>query len=74
MYQQFNYGTRMTRMVRIFADLYMKTRLNLRHQRAIFKVFSITSCRSESINFIIIRTRMTRMVRIFAGFFYVESV
>ena len=36
MYQQFNYGTRMTRMVRIFADLYMKTRLNLRHQRAIF--------------------------------------
>jgi hypothetical protein len=36
MYQQFNYGTRMTRMVRIFADLYMKTRLNLRHPRAIF--------------------------------------
>lgn len=38
MFQQFKYGTRMTRMVRIFADLHMKNRLNLRHLRAIFSI------------------------------------
>lgn len=33
-------GTLMTRMVRIFADLYIKIRLNLNHLRAIFIIGS----------------------------------